>query len=170
MISIPQKRRQNSTASNLSSAHPLRQTSFPPDGADTPNLKYSRSPSIDNMSLLSASVAGGTKRKRGRKPKNNDETASAAGGRSLKDSSIKPEASRGASVEEEEEEGGEDMALAVVQRTKEMQRKENHDRAMLVGALDGPQMARYEIWRSSKLSDSVVRRVYILSIYLLFRG
>jgi transcription initiation factor TFIID subunit 11 len=51
------------------------------------------------------------------------------------------------------------MALAVVARTKESQRKENQDRAMLVGALDSEQMARYEIWRSSKLSDAVVRRL-----------
>lgn len=88
----------------------------------------------------------------------------------MKEASVKQEASRGASVDDEEEEGGEDMALAVVQRTKEMQRKENHDRAMLVGALDGPQMARYEIWRSSKLSDSVVRRVSLHILYIKTRA
>ncbi|KAK7955108.1 hypothetical protein PG996_015914 [Apiospora saccharicola] len=69
------KRRKASTMSitSTASAHPLRQTSFPPDEskgrAFSPS--YRRSPSIDNMSLVSGSQvsAAPAKKKRGRKSK-----------------------------------------------------------------------------------------------------
>ncbi|GKT52121.1 transcription initiation factor TFIID subunit 12 [Colletotrichum spaethianum] len=62
------KRRKASTLSVTSAAaHPLRQTSFPPE-AGSP---FPRSPSADNLSVVSGSqVSAPPKKKRGRKPKN----------------------------------------------------------------------------------------------------
>lgn len=161
------KRRKTSMLSTTSvtSAHPLRQTSFPPEnGSNTP--QYSRSPSIDTMSLVSGSAAGGPlKAKRSRKQKGpvNDDSASVAGGRaptavSSTSGKGRRKASRDASADEEDE-GGEEMAITMVARTQEEKQKEIEHRAMLVNAFDPDQFSRYEAWRSSKLSDSVVRRV-----------
>ena len=77
------KRRKASMMSSGStlSIHPLRQTSFPPDGSDAFSPEDVRSPSVDTMSLVSGSIAGApVKKKRGRKPKNAEDTASLAGG------------------------------------------------------------------------------------------
>ncbi|KAK8002432.1 hypothetical protein PG989_002151 [Apiospora arundinis] len=69
------KRRKASTMSitSATSAHPLRQTSFPPDESQGRAFSpsYRRSPSIDNMSLVSGSQvsAAPAKKKRGRKSK-----------------------------------------------------------------------------------------------------
>ncbi|KAK7750284.1 hypothetical protein SLS62_007801 [Diatrype stigma] len=74
------KRRKASIMSMTSatSAHPLRQTSFPPDGeapsqqaAFSPTFRSGRSPSVDTMSLVSGSQVSGApmKKKRGRKSK-----------------------------------------------------------------------------------------------------
>ena len=119
------------------------------------------------MSLASASVAGGPKKKRGRKPKANlgdDESAlggnaksavsGTSGGRKRKQSI--------ASVDEEEE-GGEEMAVEMVARSEEEKQKEVAHRNMLVNALDPDQFERYSAWRSSKLSEAVTRRVSCLS-------
>src|SRR5438045_1563084 len=56
------KRRKASMLSTTSaSSHPLRQTSFPPENnSRTP--AFSRSPSMDPMSIVSGSVAGGKKK------------------------------------------------------------------------------------------------------------
>ena len=73
------KRRKASTMSvtSIGSAHPLRQTSFPPDEASqqqamafSPSVR-GRSPSVDTMSLVSGSQvsAAPVKKKRGRKSK-----------------------------------------------------------------------------------------------------
>ena len=164
MASAPAvKRRKPSMMSTTSSMsiHPLRQTSFPPDGSE----QFSppgRSPSVDTMSLVSGSlVAGGGKKKRGRKPKGFEDNASVAGGAAptaVSGTSGRGRASRGMSIEEEDD-VGEGMDVAIVARTKEEKEKEKQHRAMLVSAFDEDQFKRYEVWRSSRLADSVVRRV-----------
>ncbi len=158
-----------STTSATSSAHPLRQTSFPPENnARTP--AFSRSPSMDTMSLVSGS---GTKKKRPRKSKGKDaETSSMAGGRAKSAVSNEGRGKRRGSrdqtaEEEEEEEGGEEMALDVVAASNEEKAREDRRKHILTNAFSmgsGQQFARYEAWRSSKLSDATVRRV---SCYLL---
>jgi transcription initiation factor TFIID subunit 11 len=114
------------------------------------------------MSLVSGSIAGAPgPKKRGRKPKEPEDTASVAGGRAptaISGLSGRERASRGVSAEEDDDVGG-DTAVAIVSRTKEEKEKEKQHRAMLVAAFDEDQFARYERWRSSKLSDAVVRRV-----------
>jgi transcription initiation factor TFIID subunit 11 len=145
-------------------SHPLRQTSFPPENASNA-LSYSRSPSIDTVSLVSGSVTGGPKKKRARKSKRaaNDD-ASMVGGNAksaLSNNSGgrgRKRASREISAEEEDE-GGEEMAVEMVARTQEERQKEVEHRALLVRAFDEDQFSRYEAWRSSRLQDSVVRRV-----------
>lgn len=148
-----------SNASGLN-VHPLRQTSFPPDDPFSPGAV--RSPSVDTMSLVSGSIAGEPgKKKRGRKPKNAEDTASLAGGlapTAVSGVSGRGRASRGMTADEDDDVGGE-TAVAIVTRTKEEKEKEKQHRAMLVSAFDEDQFLRYEKWRSSKLSDAVVRRV-----------
>lgn len=157
------KRRKQSTMSTAAgvSVHPLRQTSFPPDG-DQYSQGAVRSPSVDTMSLVSGSIAGApVKKKRGRKPKDVEDTASVAGGvapTAISGISGRGMASRGMSADDDDDVGG-DTAVAIVTRTKEEKEKEKQHRAMLVTAFDEDQFVRYEKWRSSKLSDAVVRRV-----------
>jgi transcription initiation factor TFIID subunit 11 len=150
-----------STGSTLS-AHPLRQTSFPPDGNDVFSPDDVRSPSVDTMSLVSGSITGApVKKKRGRKPKNAEDNISIAGGvapTAVSGLSGKGRASRAISVEEEDDVGGE-MDVTIVARSKEEKEKEKQHRAMLVTAFDEMQFLRYEKWRQAKLMDATVRRV-----------
>jgi transcription initiation factor TFIID subunit 11 len=150
-----------STGSSLS-VHPLRQTSFPPDGNDVFSPEAIRSPSVETMSLVSSSIAGApVKKKRGRKPKGAEDTASLAGEvapTAMSGVSGRGRASRGMSAEEDDDAGG-DMDVAIVSRTKEEKEKEKQHRAMLVTAFDEMQFRRYEHWRQARLSDAVVRRV-----------
>ncbi|KAH8805745.1 hTAFII28-like protein conserved region-domain-containing protein [Xylogone sp. PMI_703] len=163
------KRRKASMVSTTSSNHPLRQTSFPPENAS--ETLYSRSPSVETMSLVSGSGVGSQqKKKRGRKSKSgvngNDDTASvsAFGGPALTAVSgtsggrgrpRRP--SKGES--DDEDEGGEGMTVEIAAGTLEEKQKEIEHRAMLVNAFDPEQFSRYEAWRSSKLSDAIVRRI-----------
>lgn len=162
------KRRKPSllSATSTHSSHPLRQTSFPPDARDL-DRAYSadaRSPSVEATSMVSGHAKAS--KKRGRKPKGpgGDDGGSMAGGRastavSMVSGRAARGGTRGASPEEDEDEGGMDMDVATVARTNEEKEKEKYYRSLLVGALDPDQYARYERWRSSKLADSVVRRV-----------
>lgn len=156
-----------STTSGTSSAHPLRQTSFPPETNGT-TPAFSRSPSMDNMSIVSGS--GPVKRKKGRKIKGgkNDDTASVNGKKAK--STVSADGAGGAgrkrrastaAEDEEEEDGGEEMALNVDAASKEEKAKEERRRQVLVRAFEknGDQFSRYEAWRSSKLGDATVRRV-----------
>ncbi|KFY16852.1 hypothetical protein V492_01049, partial [Pseudogymnoascus sp. VKM F-4246] len=144
------------------SAHPLRQTSFPPDGIN-PDRAYSadaRSPSADATSMVSGSVVSKPPKKRGRKGKNADDGSLVGGSTAMSMASggHQREGTRGASPEEDDDEVG-TLDVALVSRTNEEKEKEKYYRALLVGALDPDQYARYERWRSSKLADAVVRRL-----------
>lgn len=161
----PLKRRKPSqtSVSTSSAAHPLRQTSFPPE-ARSP---FPRSPSVDAQSHVSGSAvsttaSGAPKKKRGRKAKNakpddaREQTPSLVGGRA-------PTAVSGQGGEKEDDDEDDEkaeMALEdVVARTQEQKQEEIRLRAMLVEAFDSQQYNRYELWRAAKLADSVVKRV-----------
>lgn len=118
------------------------------------------------MSLVSG--VSGAKKKRGsyRKSKGKGDDESLAGGTAKSAvSGNSGRAGRGRRRKsrdespDEEEEGGEELALEMVARTQEEKQKEIQQRAMLVDKFDPDQFTRYEAWRSSKLSDAVVRRV-----------
>lgn len=154
------KRRKGSIISvaSTSSAHPLRQTSFPPEMASQ-SPAYSRSPSADTMSV----VGGKKKRPRKSRAKEND-TLSLPGGRAK--SAVSADGGRGRrrgsrdqSADEEDEEDGAELAVDSAQNTKEERVKEDRRRLLLTRAFDQDQWSRYEAWRSSKLADSTVRRV-----------
>ncbi|KAI9744209.1 MAG: hypothetical protein M1818_002361 [Claussenomyces sp. TS43310] len=162
------KRRKPSVMSSDSriSVHPLRQTSFPPDGSDGQSYAVRRSTSVDTMSLVSGSAAGGiTGKKRGRKPKNKgddntsliDERAptavSGASGRGGRNKT------REQSAEDEDEDADDNVNVTIAARTAEDKEEEKQHRAMLVAAFDEEQFSRYEVWRSSRLSDNIVRRL-----------
>ncbi|KJZ74518.1 hypothetical protein HIM_06114 [Hirsutella minnesotensis 3608] len=162
----PVKRRKPSNLSQISGpAHPLRQTSFPPEGRSP----YARSPSVDATSIVSGSAVsgvtagGGAKKKRGRKSKGakgdnaGDRTPSLVGGKAPTSASGQGGDKEG---DEDEEDEKEEMALEdVVARTQEQKQEEIRLRAMLVESFDSEQYNRYELWRAAKLSDAVVKRV-----------
>lgn len=159
----PVKRRKASMMSQSSTSHPLRQTSFPPEGRSP----MGRSPSVDATSHVSGSAVSGTtngppKKKRGRKAKNAkpddaETTASLDGGRAPTNVS-----GQGAGAEGEDDDDDEKAEMAVEDvgaRTQEQKQEEIRLRAMLVEAFDSDQYNRYELWRAAKLSDAVVKRV-----------
>ena len=168
-VNPPVKRRKASNLSQASSsmhpAHPLRQTSFPPE-ARSPYA--ARSPSVDAMShvsgsAVSANTSGAPKKKRGRKAKNakgddaSEATPSLVGGRAPTNVSGQGGDKDGDDDEDDEKA---EMALEdVVARTQEQKQEEIRLRAMLVEAFDSSQYNRYELWRAAKLADSVVKRV-----------
>ncbi|KHN94965.1 transcription initiation factor TFIID subunit 11 [Metarhizium album ARSEF 1941] len=161
----PIKRRKPSSLSQSSApAHPLRQTSFPPEGRSP----YARSPSVDATSIVSggahsAAASGVARKKRGRKSKNakGDEgegTPSLVGGRAP--TSVSGQGGdKEAEDDEDDEENGEMAVEASGARTQEQKQEEIRLRAMLVEAFDSEQYNRYELWRAAKLSDAVVKRV-----------
>ncbi|CZT05910.1 related to transcription initiation factor IID beta chain [Rhynchosporium agropyri] len=147
-----------STTSTTSSSHPLRQTSFPPEhNGRTP--AFSRSPSMDTMSLASGSVA---KKKKPRKSKGKDMDASSTRAKSVVSNGGKGKrrGSRDQSAEEEDEEdAGDLMEMDMAAASHEDKVKEDRRRHILTQSFSPDQFARYEAWRSSKLSDAVVRRI-----------
>ena len=165
------KRRKPSTMSQSSATvHPLRQSSFPPEGRSP----FPRSPSVDAGSHVSGSVvsltaSGAPKKKRGRKAKNArgdgsaEQTPSLAGGRAGTTASGQP----GEKDDEDDEDDDEKAEMAVEDagagRTQEQKQEEIRLRAMLVEAFDKDQYDRYELWRAAKLSDAVTKRVSLRS-------
>jgi transcription initiation factor TFIID subunit 11 len=157
------KRRKASALSvtSAASAHPLRQTSFPPEARG-------RSASVDTQSIVSGSqvsaISGPPKKKRGRKPKGyyealNAENAAAAAKAGKAGTAV---SGTGDGNQGEDEEDDNDMQMGVVDgetRTQEQKQEEIRLRAMLVENFDPDQMARYEQWRAGKLTESVVKRV-----------
>ncbi|KAI9898631.1 hypothetical protein N3K66_006991 [Trichothecium roseum] len=167
------KRRKPSLAGSVSSNHPLRQTSFPPEARSS----MARSPSVDATSHVSGSVASGvtaggaSKKRRGRKSKGTklgddaaaattsapgEKTPSLVGGKA-------PTAVSGQGGDkdgEEDEDDNAEMALEdVVARTQEQKAEEIRLRAMFFSVLDADQEKRYGNWRAAKLPDAVVKRV-----------
>lgn len=172
--SAPAKRRKPSQQHNAP-AHPLRQTSFPPE-ARSPAV---RSPSVDATSHVSGSqvsgltASGAPKKKRGRKSKgakaggddSKDGTPSLVGGKAP--TSVSGQGGGGggdkdgAADDDDDDDGGEMALEDVVARTQEQKQEEIRLRAMLVEAFDSEQYERYEHWRAAKLSESVVKRVRV---------
>ncbi|KAL2261780.1 hypothetical protein VTK26DRAFT_3360 [Humicola hyalothermophila] len=167
-----------STSSAPGSAHPLRQTSFPPD--DAPAFFAARSPSvdIDTMSLVSGSQVSGAapaKKKRGRKSKAEkarEQTPSLVGGRAptsvsaLSDSGGRggPKSVAGGAAGAGDEGDGDDdgpteVAVTADSRTKEQKEEEHRTRGMLIGTFNESQFHRYENWRAANLSKASVRRL-----------
>ncbi|KAL2754781.1 hypothetical protein ACRALDRAFT_1077041 [Sodiomyces alcalophilus JCM 7366] len=166
------KRRKASTLSvaSATSAHPLRQTSFPPE-ARSP---LARSPSVDATSHVSGSQvsapSGPQKKKRGRKPKNHAANAdgragtpSVASGRAgtiVSGAGTAGDGQHGEDGADDDDDNDPQMDLVGGDaRTQEQKQEEIRMRAMLVEALDPDQMDRYELWRAGKLTESVVKRV-----------
>lgn len=167
---------------SVGSAHPLRQTSFPPD--ESPFA--ARSPSVgfdnDNVSMVSGSAVSASapaKKKRGRKSKadkareaaEKEGTPSAVGGRAMTAASGRSGAGRGATSAvgddgaDDEEEDDKDiktkMGVAQFERSREEREEEKKLRFMLVQQMDKDQTERYEMWHAAKLTESVVKRVSV---------
>lgn len=169
------KRRKASTMSAASgggSAHPLRQTSFPPDEMPTPFAARSPSVDIDSVSLVSGSQVSGAppKKKRGRKPKadkTRDQTPSLVGGRAptAVSGTSGPKSNVGGGLDAEDDDDGDgdvpETEMITARRTDEDRKKEKQLRATLVQCLDVDQYERHAVWRATKLPDSVIRRVSI---------
>ncbi|KAK3370641.1 hTAFII28-like protein conserved region-domain-containing protein [Podospora didyma] len=172
-----------STTSGLGSAHPLRQTSFPPDEAGTPYDMRSPSIDFDNMSLVSGSqvsIAAPPKgKKRGRKSKaekTRETTPSVAGGSFTKAASGvsdggtgsgkggggKSSARGGAGDGDDadaDDDGPTEVAATADIQTKEQKEEEHRVRGMLMSAFSPEQFDRYEHWRAGNLGKAGVRRL-----------
>jgi len=189
------KRRKASTMSVNSaagSAHPLRQTSFPPDefgGIGTPTDARSPSADLDAMSFVSGSqvsaAAAPVKKKRGRKSKaekalQREQTPSAAGGRALTASGASDVGGRGgksaagAAGGGEEGDGDDDgpteVAATATTMTKEQKEEEHRARGMLINAFSPDQFERFENWRAANFSKAGVRRVGLVWYCLVGLG
>ncbi|KAL2354744.1 histone-fold-containing protein [Cryomyces antarcticus] len=181
-LSLPRKRpslgppnpsapkRQKSLAAQ--SAHPLRQTSFPPEASGS--SIYSRSPSVESSvagsAITSSAPNGAKKRGRGRLPKNDDGTVRSTPAGSVrggKGGSAAPTgagsvvAGEGAADEEEaEEEGGEvNTMLEGGKMSEAAQTQEREHLSLLVQALSPDQAERYDIWRRVRLKKETVRKI-----------
>lgn len=164
------------------SAHPLRQTSFPPEEAPFD----ARSPSVgfdnDNISMVSGSAVSATggggrvTKKRGRKSKadkareaaEKEGTPSVVGGRAMTVASGRSGAGGARSAvdgdgAEDDEEDDKDikakMGVAQFERSREEREEEKKLRFMLVQQMDVDQVERYEMWHAAKLTEATVRRV-----------
>ncbi|KAK4185871.1 hTAFII28-like protein conserved region-domain-containing protein [Podospora australis] len=177
----PALKRRKASAMSISSsvagsAHPLRQTSFPPDDPTT-SFHSARSPSadmdMDNMSLVSGSqVSAAPKKKRGRKSKAEkarEQTPSVVGGRgtaSLVSGTAGGKSTTGGGGKNNEEEGADDdndgpteVAATAAALTKEQKEEEHRMRGLLISAFSPDQFDRFENWRAANLSKASVRRL-----------
>ncbi|KAK0638622.1 hTAFII28-like protein conserved region-domain-containing protein [Cercophora newfieldiana] len=176
------KRRKASTMSVTSgagSAHPLRQTSFPPDefGIGTPTDARSPSVDLDSMSFVSGSqvsmAAAPVKKKRGRKSKaekalQREQTPSVAGGKApsavggVSDAGGrggKSGAGAGGEDGDGDDEGPTEVAATGTTMTKEQKEEEHRARGMLINAFSPEQFDRFENWRAANFSKAGVRRL-----------
>ncbi|CAJ2507324.1 Uu.00g085100.m01.CDS01 [Anthostomella pinea] len=173
------KRRKASTMSVASagSAHPLRQTSFPPD--EVSFSPSQRSPSIGAASLVSGSqVSAAPKKKRGRKSKA-ERASEAAAEAALRDGASSVAGGRAATVlsnvsgyagKDGDGDGGRDgegdgafeipenMASKAAARTKEQIEEEKELLALLKSRLDPQQFTRYEVWHRATLKNPDIKR------------
>ncbi|KAL8308756.1 hypothetical protein RB593_006865 [Gaeumannomyces tritici] len=182
------KRRKASIMSIAStgSAHPLRQTSFPPEDVGGP-----RSPSVDMdaMSIVSGSQVSAAgrpaKKKRGRKSKADkarearEQTPSlingrsgagggsvvgGAGGGGADGRSTTGAAAAGAGGGDQADDDDDEndvvhMSITSARRSEAQTAEEKRLRAMLTRCMDTDQFDRFGNWRAAKLPDQVVRRV-----------
>lgn len=172
------------TSMPTGSAHPLRQTSFPPEDIMGGGP---RSPSAfsDNVSIVSGSqvsaVGSGIgppfKKKRGRKSKADKAReaelakgggtsvapgSSVGGGGGAADGKSVAGGGKGGEEHAEEEDDNEDnvhMSITSVKRSEAQAQEEKRLRAMLTRCMDADQFDRYSNWRAAKLPDPVVRRI-----------
>lgn len=158
------------------SAHPLRQTSFPPDDIGTPFSARSPSVDIDNISVVSGSQgrAGpgrpkGSGTKRGRKPKDaaREQTPSVVGTRGdapASDAGGTQSAGKGAAGGDEgeaSEDEGPTEAAVMTKLSKEQIEEQQRQRMLLINALAPHQFERFEAYRASGLTKAAVKKVPI---------
>ncbi|KAI1848607.1 hypothetical protein JX266_005466 [Neoarthrinium moseri] len=184
------KRRKASvmSATSSASAHPLRQTSFPPDESQGQvfSPSYRRSPSVDTMSLVSGSQvsAAPAKKKRGRKSKAERAreaaeeaarggTPSAVNGVARSTVSNASGANKaGAGADDDGDDGDgpgggmeipENVNSSSAARSKEEIKEEERLRAIVKQQMTDEQFHRYEVWHQSKIQIGNVRK-YINSV------
>lgn len=172
----PSKRRkQGSIASGASSAHPLRQTSFPPNEA-LGDSSAVRSPSVESdftaitgdgaRSAITAGSGRGGKGKRGRragKRRTLSGSATAEKSKQGRRGGVQSERSVTADYggeedpeDEDDDDGGEGLDDAGEEMDKDAERK---NLSVLVDAFGSEQIERYEMFRRVKLKKETVRKV-----------
>ena len=173
----PSKRRKGGagsiTGSATSSAHPLRQTSFPPEEGQDNGL---RSPSVESdvtgvtggQSAVTAGGGVGKKRRgRGKKGKEREGTGSVRSGGRIVDGQPRGSGGSHAAAEDEEEEddddaldGGEPGEESSIDKAAERK-----NISVLVDAFNDDQEARYTMYRRIKLKKETVRKIsnYVVS-------
>ena len=149
------------STTSATSAHPLRQTSFPPENGRN-SAAFSRSPSMDTMSMASGPVFSGIRKKKPRKSKGKDnDEESVAGGRATSTAATgKRRGSRDQTADISEDGGDEPTVEASAERQAERKRREARQR-VITQYFDEQQFERYAAWRASRLPTATVRRVCV---------
>ena len=168
----PSKRRKQTAGSihsATSSAHPLRQTSFPPE--DPSNESALRSPSVESdftgvIGQQSAVAPAKTGKKRGRKPKKRITSASVKSGGRGADGAPRATSEIHDEDEDDEDDHGADLTAPAGGLGDDTDRDaERKNLAVLIDAFNPEQADRYEAYRRVKLKKEVVRKIvnHILS-------
>ncbi|KAA6406553.1 MAG: hypothetical protein FRX48_09718 [Lasallia pustulata] len=163
----PSKRRKPSSFSTATSAHPLRQTSFPPEesalesGARSPSVESDitgiTGPTGGGASAVAVGTGRGRGGGRGRKKKTGDGSVR-SGEKATVDgrSNTGQAADEGPEDEDEEAEGEEGMVEDGGRVDRAAERK---NLAVLVDAFNADQNDRYDMFRRVKLRKETVRRI-----------
>ena len=165
--SSAKRQKQGSVAgSATSSAHPLRQTSFPPEGSSFAENAV-RSPSVESdvtgitgdggKSTIGAGYGKGRKRKGKQERRNVSGSVPGTGKRGSERSAT------GDVGDEDDDE--DDAGEGLVDDGEEMDRAaERKNLSVLVDAFDAEQAERYEMFRRVKLKKETVRKVRDISL------
>ncbi|KAF6218858.1 hypothetical protein HO133_005401 [Letharia lupina] len=152
------RQKRSSIHSAASSAHPLRQTSFPPE--ESAILTGERSPSVDseitNMTGKGSIAMTGGRR---RKSKGKGKKAAVSVKSGAKEKTVDGREATGEvpdDDDEDDDEGGDDIIDGVQEEDREAEKKKL---AVLIGAFNYDQEKRYECLRRIRLKKETVRKI-----------
>lgn len=155
----PSLKRQKRTSvhSAASSAHPLRQTSFPPE--ESAIVTGERSPSVDSEITNitgKGSLAAAPGRRRKSKGKGKQAGASVKNGAKEKTVDGREGTGEVPDDDEDDDDGGEDVLDGVEEEDIEAEKKKL---AILISAFNPDQASRYEFLRRIRLKKETVRKI-----------
>ncbi|KAM0803344.1 hTAFII28-like protein conserved region-domain-containing protein [Usnea florida] len=153
------RQKRGSFHSAASSAHPLRQTSFPPE--ESAIITGERSPSVDSEITNitgKGSLAKGVGKKRRSRGKGKQTAASVNSG--AKEKTLDGREGTGEvpddDEEEEDDEGGDELVGNIEEEDREAEEKKL---AVLIGAFNEDQEQRYQFLRRFRLKKETVRKI-----------
>ncbi|KAH0559911.1 hypothetical protein GP486_003567 [Trichoglossum hirsutum] len=153
----------HSMSASIGSAHPLRQTSFPPDEA---NRMLVRSPSVESSvtssTVLGRGGKGGKRAKDARSTEGGSVRNSVTGRAGTENMSLVDGKSTGAAGEEEDEDDDENDLGTTMMFDGGGQADEDQEKqrlAILVDSFNEDQSDRYDLFRRVKFQPSTLKKV-----------